>query len=336
MRFGMLALLALLAGCGTHQQSMTNAAGTQAAVIERLWWTVFITLLVVFVLVVGFLGATLQRARGGTLAIQERQVISPERDRRMSRVILGLVIAVIIIELTFLVTSAYSTNVVRAPESKNPVEIHVVGHQWWWEFRYVSPYASQTLTTANELHIPVGVPVLIKTSTSDVIHSFWVPNIAGKQDLIPGYQNTFWIQAEREGVYRGQCTEFCGHQHAHMAMYVVAESMDKFEAWRNAQLLPVAEPASEAARRGQRVFLSAPCVTCHTVRGTDAGGKVGPELTHVASRSHIAAGTLPFNRENLHRWISDSQSVKPHNRMPRISLKPEELQDLISYLETLK
>jgi len=336
LRLLFLVPLTLLAGCGTNQQSITNSAGTQAALVERLWWTMLIVLTVIFVLVVAAIGRSVQRSRGGTPAIPEREVISPEQDRRMSRIIAVLVVMVAVLELSFLVMSAYSINVHRSPESKNAIEIQVVGHRWWWEFRYSSPVPSETVVTANELHIPAGVPVLIKTSSADVIHSFWFPNIAGKRDLIPGYMTSFWVQAEKEGVYRGQCAEYCGHQHAHMGMYVVVESLQEFQDWLNAQKKPAPDPPTDEARRGQQLFLSSPCVTCHTVRGTDAGSRVGPDLTHVATRSFIAAGTLPNTRDNLARWVRDSQSVKPGNTMPTMSLTPEDVQAIVTYLQSLK
>lgn len=331
-----LVSLALLAGCSSHQQSMTSAAGTQAAVVERLWWTMLIVLTVIFVLVVAAIGRSVQRSRGGTAATPEREVIDPDQDRRMSRVIVVLVVIVVVLEFAFLVMSAYSTNVHRAPESKNPIEIHVIGHRWWWEFRYVSSVASELVVTANELHVPAGVPILIKSSSADVIHSFWFPNIAGKRDLIPPYQTAFWIQADKEGVYRGQCAEYCGHQHAKMGMYMVVESLPEFQAWLNAQKKPAPDPPDEQAKRGQQLFLSSPCVTCHTIRGTDAASRVGPDLTHLATRSFIAAGSLPNTRENLVRWVKDSQSIKPGNTMPTMSLKQEDVDAIVTYLQTLK
>jgi cytochrome c oxidase subunit II len=334
--FLFIAVGVMLLGCGTPQQSALDAAGTQAARIERLWWATFIVLTAVFVLVVAFIAGSVRRGRGGSEAVPEREVVSAERDRKMSRVVLVLVALVVIVEFAFLVGSAFSTSIDRSPQSKNPIEVQVVAHQWWWEFRYSSPNPSQMLLTANELHLPAGVPVLIKTSSADVVHSFWVPNIAGKRDLIPGYQTAFWIQAEKEGVYRGQCAEFCGHQHAHMSLHVVVEPLEKFNGWLDAQRKPAADPGSEQARRGQQTFLASPCVTCHTVRGHEAAATVGPDLTHLGSRQYIAAGTLSNNREHLLRWVGDAQSVKPGTRMPTMALPQNELEDIVMYLESLK
>jgi cytochrome c oxidase subunit 2 len=192
-----------------------------------------------------------------------------------------------------------------------------------------------TVTTANEIHVPTGVPVVLLLTSADVIHSFWAPNIQGKRDLIPPYQNAFWIQVDNEGVYRGQCAEYCGHQHAHMAFELVAESPAKFQAWQQAQVKPAAEPGDPEAKRGEQIFLSGPCVMCHTIRGTPAGSHVGPDLTHLASRRTIGAGTLPNTPGNLAGWIMDSQRIKPGNRMPPISLSGDDLTALLTYLRTL-
>jgi len=335
-RIGYGLLLLLLAGCGTHQQSVTNSAGTQAARIEILWWWMLGILTTIFVIVVGFVLGAVSRRRGGSEQMPEAQVIDSARDRRLSRVILVLVIMVILFEFGFLVASAIVTKYERGMSSKNPVEIQVIGHRWWWEFRYASSQPSEVVVTANELHLPTGVPILIKASSADVIHSFWVPNIAGKRDLIRPYQTSMWLQVDEEGVFRGQCAEFCGHQHAHMAFYVVAEPMNRFQAWLQAQKAPAKEPLEHKARQGRDVFMKSPCVTCHTIRGTDAGSRVGPDLTHVASRSFIAAGTLPNTRSNLMQWIRDSQSVKPGNLMPSMDLETSELESLVAYMQSLK
>ena len=220
--------------------------------------------------------------------------------------------------------------------SKNPISIQVIGHQWWWEVVYPNTDPSQQVTTANEIHIPVGVPVVLNTASRDVIHSFWAPNLQGKRDLIPGYTTALWFEADRPGVFRGQCAEFCGLQHAKMAFYIVAEEPAKFQDWLQHQIAPAPSPDTDQKRRGQQVFESNACVMCHTVRGTLAGSRVGPDLTHVASRISLAAGTLPNNPGNLAAWIVDSQSIKPGNRMPPNMLPASDLQDLLAYLESLK
>jgi cytochrome c oxidase subunit II len=192
------------------------------------------------------------------------------------------------------------------------------------------------VTSPNELHVPVGVTVVLKAQSRDVIHSFWVPNLQGKRDLIPGQITSTWIRADEPGVFRGQCAEFCGHQHAKMAFLVVAEPMDAFQAWIRNQRLPAREPASDTLHRGRQLFLGSTCVTCHTIRGTDAGSRVGPELTHVASRQTLAAGTLSNTHEHLQRWIANPQAIKPGIRMPPSALQPDELAAVVSYLRSLR
>jgi cytochrome c oxidase subunit 2 len=190
--------------------------------------------------------------------------------------------------------------------------------------------------TANELHIPTGRPIVLKVTSRDVIHSFWVPNLQGKRDLIPGYTTALWLQADRTGVFRGQCAEFCGLQHAHMALDVVAESDRDFEGWLDAMRQPGRAPPEPAARRGHDVFMQARCAGCHTIRGTEAAGQTAPDLTHIATRSTLGAGTLPNTPENLTAWIQDPQRVKPGNQMPPNPLAADDLQALVAYLETLR
>jgi cytochrome c oxidase subunit 2 len=196
--------------------------------------------------------------------------------------------------------------------------------------------AERSFTTANEIHLPVGEPITVKLTSSDVIHSFWVPALMGKQDAIPGRENQIGFSVDKPGVYRGQCAEFCGLQHAHMGMVVFADTKDAFEAWRNGQIADAAAPTQIEQQKGQEVFLSHPCVACHTIRGTDAGGRTGPDLTHLASRTTLAAGTLPLNRGSLAAWITDPHGIKPGVDMPLIPLEPDALQSLASYLEGLK
>jgi cytochrome c oxidase subunit 2 len=202
--------------------------------------------------------------------------------------------------------------------------------------RYQDPAPSRSFSTANEIHIPVGRPVELTLRSIDVIHSFWVPNLHGKKDLIPGQVNTLLLQADRAGVFRGQCAEFCGLQHANMALHVVAEPQEQFAKWQAQQRRPAPEPANDAQRRGREVFMASSCVLCHKIGGTMAGGVTGPDLTHVASRLSLAAGTLPNTRGHLAGWIVDPQMHKPGNNMPPNLLSPGDLQALLSYLDTLR
>jgi len=202
-----------------------------------------------------------------------------------------------------------------------------------WRARYRDKEQPSAFLTANELHIPVGRPVRVELASDDVIHSFWIPQLAGKIDAIPGRTNVLWMQADRPGTYRGQCGEFCGAQHAHMAMVVVAEAPADYAAWRQRQLAPAREAQGPLAA-GQASFV-AHCGACHTVRGTQAGGILGPDLTHLMSRKAIAAGILPNTRGNLAAWIADPQSIKPGTRMPAARISPQDLQVVLAWLATL-
>ena len=224
---------------------------------------------------------------------------------------------------------------INSPARKPALTIEITGHQWWWEARYLTAQADQTFTTANELHIPVGQPVLVKVMSADVIHSFWIPALTGKTDTIPGRVNLGWMQASRPGVFRGQCTEYCGEEHAKMALYAFAEPAAAFEAWRQGQLAPAATPTDPQALQGQTVF-NTHCGACHTVRGTPAGGAVGPDLTHIASRQTIASGILPNTPSALGGWISDPQTIKPGARMPATNLSGPDLNAVVAYLGALK
>ncbi|GJE04405.1 Cytochrome c oxidase subunit 2 [Methylobacterium isbiliense] len=221
-------------------------------------------------------------------------------------------------------------------EEAAPVTIRVIGHQWWWEVQYEDPQPSRGFTTANEIHVPVGVPVQVKLESTDVIHSFWVPSLMGKQDLIPGRPSAIRFTAERPGVYRGQCAEFCGMQHAKMGLLVIAEEQADFARWRDGQVAPRPEPASDEARAGEAAFVAAPCSMCHQVRGTAAAGRNGPELTHVGSRRTLAAGTLPTSRGNLAAWIVDPHGIKPGVNMPLVKLDSDQLNSISAYLAGLK
>jgi cytochrome c oxidase subunit 2 len=251
--------------------------------------------------------------------------------------VLSAVSVTVVILFVFLIYS-YSTGRSLTADlgKKNGLSIEVTGHQWWWEARYNDVDASNMFITANEIHIPVGVPVLFTLHGGDVIHSFWVPNLAGKKDLIPGKVSTMWLQADKPGVYRGQCAEYCGLQHARMAMWIVAEPQDQFNAWRQNQTQGSVPPATDSQRYGQQVFLSSTCVMCHSINGTPAGSNFGPNLTHVGSRNTIAAATVSNTREHLMRWIINSQQFKPGNKMPQNNIGQTELEALADYLQSLK
>jgi cytochrome c oxidase subunit II len=329
----------ILSGCDGVQSSL-DPAGPQAAQISRLWWIIFYTLTAVFLIVISFLLAAVVRRPVPETGDGEQPTVKddPRLERRMGKIVTGGIVITILILFAFLIGSfllGRSLNSL-ASTSTDPLTIDVTGQQWWWQVKYENSMASQIVTTANEIHIPVGRVVQLKLRSNDVIHSFWVPNLHGKTDLIPGHIAATWLRADRPGVWRGQCAEFCGHQHAHMALIVVAETEEQFKNWYDNQLKSAIPPATDRQVRGQQVFMSSPCVTCHRIQGTDAGGAVGPDLTHIGSRSTIAAATLENNREQLSKWVLDSQTIKPGNRMPPNPLSTDDLAAVVEYLQTLK
>ena len=334
-----LRVMALMAvstamGCrGAPNQSVLEPSGPVAERLSDMWWFSLTVATMVYLATIGALMWAALRARRRERAGESLPTGS---ERRMTW---GVGMAVGATVLTLLVYYGYDLSVgrvLRLPLSDRPLTIQLIGHQWWWEARYPGNAPQDQVTTANELHVPVGRPVLIEVTSRDVIHSVWIPNLAGKKDLIPGYTDSLWFQADTPGVYRGQCAEFCGHQHAKMALEVVAEPPDDFERWLTRSRQPARPPSDSLEQRGLEIFLAGPCATCHAIQGTPAGSNNGPDLTHFASRRRIAAGTLPNNRGNLAGWIVDPQRVKPGNYMPPNTLSPDDLDALLSYLLSLQ
>jgi cytochrome c oxidase subunit 2 len=307
-----------------------NPAGPAAGEIATLWWVMFGLGTFVFVLVLGIMLYTVLAGRRQDEDAVEEALVDEETGRRwlwLGGVALPAVILPIVLFFNLRTLAA-----VDQPPQPAVVNIEVVGHRWWWEVRY----PDEGFTTANEIHVPVGQPVNIQLTSRDVIHSFWVPELHGKRDLNPGDTNTFWLQADEPGEYRGLCAEFCGEQHARMQFIVVASTPEQYQSWVQQQRQPAPEPTDEVTRRGQQVFLGSACVYCHTVRGTNATGDLGPDLTHLGSRRTLAAGTVANNRGNLAGWILDPQHIKPGNLMPPTNLPASDFQPLLEYLETLE
>jgi len=327
--------LGFFCSCGGIQSSV-NPAGPHAESLSRLWWLMFYVLSAVWILVMIALVFAIRRATRKP-DLNPVLDVSPQTETRRRKAVLSAAAATVLI-LFFLLVYSFSTGRALTADlaHKNGLVIDVTAHQWWWEFRYNDVDASNIFTTANEIHIPVGVPVTFTLHGGDVIHSFWVPNLAGKKDLIPGKVSTIWLQADKPGVYRGQCAEYCGLQHARMAFWIVAEPQDQFNAWRQNQNQTSVQPTTDSQRLGQQVFLTTSCVMCHAINGTPAGSNVGPNLTHVGSRNTIAAATLSNTREHLARWIIDSQQFKPGNKMPQNNLGQTQLDPLVDYLQSLK
>jgi cytochrome c oxidase subunit 2 len=238
--------------------------------------------------------------------------------------------------LVLLAASVFTDRALARLSLANAVNIEITANQFWWDVRYKEGSVHETFETANEIHVPVGRPVLVTLHGGDVIHSLWIPSLAGKRDLIPGRTATVQIQADQPGLYRGQCAEFCGFQHAYMGLDVQAHPEAEYDAWRQQQLQPAAEPTDATARHGKELFQSVSCAMCHAIQGTLAQGKRAPDLTHVASRRTIAAGTLPMNPGNLAAWIADPQKIKPGVNMPATPLSNDDLAAIVAYLGTLK
>jgi cytochrome c oxidase subunit II len=307
--------------------------GLHAQHIDTVWRTMLWVCGCMYLLVIAFLIFAIWRHRRGNSI--ERQPDSPQ-ERRMS-IALGGWIALMTIGLFGLALTSFLTDraLVRAADTPQ-VTLKITAHQWWWEIEYTDPEPSRRVRTANEIHLPAGESVHLELTSDDVIHSFWVPNLHGKRDMIPGRPAQFRLQPLRAGIYRGQCAEFCGLQHAHMALDIVVESRRDFDAWYERQLA-TPPPASESqATRGQEVFMASACNLCHAIAGTDASASFGPDLSHFASRRSIAAGTLPNDPGNLRRWLENPQRVKPGNRMPVVSLGREDIDALVAYLGTLQ
>ena len=316
---------------GDIVQSVLAPATAEASSINHLWWVLLWVAAVTFSAVIAFLTAALIRGlRASSIAAH------PSSERALSRSVAAAVAVTVGILLALLVASVLTSRSISGLQASSGVSIAVTGHQWWWEIEYQDAIPSRRVVTANEVHFPVNRPTVLKVSSRDVIHSFWAPNLQGKRDLIPGYTTAIWVRPDRLGRFRGQCAEFCGLQHAHMAFDVVVESEADFERWLGGMRQPAREPESELHRRGRDVFMAARCAGCHTILGTEAHGQTAPDLTHFASRATLGAGTLPNTSEHLIAWVRDSQASKPGNQMPPNPMSDDQLNALITYLGTLR
>jgi cytochrome c oxidase subunit 2 len=324
----------------TGAPSTLEPAGPQAAWIADIWWLELTLATLVFGLVLGALLYALFRQRPP----QPQQAVGPgttpylrEPTSRFANsrfVIAGGVFLPVVVLVPLFTYAVVLLRWLAAPGATASTEIEVIGHQYWWTVRY----PGHQFATANEIHLPVGQPVRLSLTSTDVIHSFWVPQLMGKQDMLPGRQIETWIQADRPGLYWGQCAELCGVQHAKMAFVVAAEPPDEFERWVEQQRRPAVEPADPQTQRGAQVFARQGCIACHAVRygSTPTGGEIGPDLTHVGSRLTLAAGVLENNRGNLSGWIANPQALKPGNNMPAVPLSADDLLAVAAYLESLK
>jgi cytochrome c oxidase subunit II len=321
-----------LAGCGGSQDAL-DPHSHAASDIANLFWVMMAVSFGGLALITGLLVfAWVRRGRRGFGDPDD-----PHPGERASWFVvvgMGVVFPLMIVAALFIVGNWAILNVTQAPAaSSTDMTVDAVGHQWYWEFRYPGTKA----VTAGELHIPADTRVNLVATTADVIHSFWVPELNRKIDTIPGQQNRILLYSNKAGVFRGQCAEYCGLQHAHMGMLVFVQPKAQFRKWLRQQASPAAPPQTSPERRGEQAFLSGPCASCHAIRGTPARGFVGPDLTHLASRTTLAGLTIPNTRGYLARWIADSQHFKPGNQMPDFHLAGSRLDDaLVAYLESLK
>jgi len=324
----LLAVL-LLAGCGDGAQSSFDTNSEPSRLIERLFWWMVLGAAVVFGGAVALLAISwFRRSRSGIPLFGEREPVATT-----AVVTFGIVIPILTLAGLFTAANVLVMRKTNAPApSSTSMTIEVVGRQWFWEFRYPGTDA----VTANELHVPTQTRINLVVHTADVIHSFWVPQLNRKIDAIPGKSNRILLYADAPGTYRGQCSEFCGLQHAHMSLRVHAEPKAQFDGWLRNEASPAPEPASAEAARGRDVFMSEACASCHTIRGTEARGEVGPDLTHVGGRQTLAALTIPNTAADMAKWITNPQAVKPGNKMPGLRLTPDETKAIVAYLQRLE
>jgi cytochrome c oxidase subunit 2 len=321
--------LTLLSGCG--RQSIVSPRSPQAGGIRTLWWWMLAVATVVFAGAVVMLVMGWFRRRTPGLPVLRRWDREPVAQALV--VMFGIAVPLAVLVALFGVADVYLVKQTSPPSARSTaLTIDVIGHQWWWEVRYPGTNA----VTANEIHIPTGTRVNVVATTADVIHSFWVPQLNRKIDEVPGRQNRVLLEASRSGTYRGQCAEFCGLQHANMALYVVAQPMPAFQAWLTNMAAPVRRPSGVTQAQGARLFAADQCASCHQIRGTSAAGTIGPDLTHVATRSTLAALTIPNQPAALRQWIANPQRAKPGNRMPDLGLPPSEIDQIAAYLESLR
>ncbi|MEN9931971.1 MAG: cytochrome c oxidase subunit [Pseudomonadota bacterium] len=311
----------LLAGC-SGVQTMIGGDGRHSALFNDLFVLFLIVCGLFYAAVIAFLLAALVR----------RRAAGPQAGLRT-----GLIgwTAAVTIGLSVLIVASFLTDRASLVSATSALRVTVTANQWWWDVRYDDPVPASMVRTANELHLPAGRPVVITLRSNDVIHSFWVPNLAGKQDMIPGRHTDIALVPTRSGRFRGQCAEFCGQQHARMALDIIVEPPARFEAWRRARLQPARAPSTPLQQAGLAYVTGRECSVCHAIAGTTANGQVAPDLTHVASRLSLGAGTFPMTRGHLYGWVADPQSAKPGNHMPTIGLESAELHAVIAYLETL-
>lgn len=321
---------------GALSQDALRGAGPQAAHVLTLWQiTLWICMAVFAAVLIACAWALWRAPRAGADTQPDLSGLSRTEPGPRRTVAAATVVSIVLL-FVLLAASVFTDRALAGLALRDAVHIDVTAHKWWWSARYDDAEPARMFTVANELHVPVGRPVIITLHSEDVIHSLWVPNLTGKKDLIPGRSATMTLRADRVGVYRGQCAEFCGVQHALMAFLVSADTPEAFEQWAARQREPAATPADAAALRGRELFLGTTCAMCHAIGGTEAGARHAPDLTHLASRRTLAAGALPNDPAHLAAWISDPAQFKPGAQMPGHAFGAEDLQALVAYLGSLR
>jgi cytochrome c oxidase subunit 2 len=312
--------------------SYLTTSGPAADAAARLGWGLIVLSLAVIVIMFGLLLGALFRRR--PVPPTGAEVLGPigREGAGLQFIYVGAGVSTLVL-FVFVIWSLQALGTVANPAGTPRLTVQVIGHQFWWEVRYIGA-DGRGFVTANEIHIPVGAPVRVELSSADVIHSFWVPKLVGKMQMIPGQTNVTWMQTDTAGSYRGECTQLCGLQHAHMAMLVTAEPPAAFTAWWNRQLMPPASDKTQLVADGERIF-RVRCASCHAVLGTDAGGLVGPNLSHLAGRKTLGADTIPNDADHLAHWVNNAQDVKPGNAMPIIELEQNDQSAVVAYLEAL-
>jgi len=312
----------------TSYLDATGTPGHEEAVLGT--WLTGVACAVVVLVCIAILAAVARHRDAPTEPAERREIRSG-----LSWIYVGISATIVVLLATFAGTMV-TLNAATHPSKVPSLTMDVTGHQWWWEVRYSeAAHPGLGFVTANEVHLPVGIPVRVRLHAADVIHSFWLPQIAGKTDVIPGQTNEMWVEARRPGTSQGRCAEYCGLEHAFMTMPVTAESPAQFNQWASARRADALRPAESDAQNGAVIFART-CGACHAVAGSKALGRVGPDLTHFASRPYIGAGVLENTSVNLARWITDAPGLKEGARMPKISLDSAQLRSVVAYLETLR
>jgi len=329
-----VAALAFLSGCQVTQGALQPKGPKALAILELGGLFFWIALVVLAAIVVASLWAFARGSRHPA----DAEPVSPDAvtERRLTRAVAASTAVSLLLLAIMLVASVATGKGLSDFAPPKPLHVKITAHQWWWHIEYQGASPQDVVVTANELHIPAGQPVDLELTSADVIHSLWIPNLDGKHDLIPSHRIHTMIEADAPGAYYGRCAEFCGYQHAHMDLVVVAETPDDFAAWLGAQRQLGSEPQTEGQKRGREVVEHGPCALCHTVAGTRALGGVGPDLTHLASRRALAGGAAALDRGSLESWIKNPAQLKPGAQMPAIELSPSDLRAVVDYLESLR